>query len=175
MQPLGALGCAERGALKFTLARQPCAPPSRKGARFGVAYVGGPREGQRDQLEHAAPEPVSVVELPEQRMCDPLASGPFPILRTPPLGIRVPAGVHKLEEHGVGHVVTLDRKGGNVLPGLPELVVPSERDRAAVHAKRRAAGGDVNPLGGGRRSVPPPPAGPPAALIPCEALPHVKQ
>src|SRR5262249_274293 len=57
-------------ALKFSLSRKTNAAPTRVREGFGVADVDRPRQRERYELEHRAPEPRPVALLPERRLRD---------------------------------------------------------------------------------------------------------
>src|SRR5439155_16437876 len=99
---------SERRPLELRFGGQTQASPACVGTRFCLAVIDRPRERQRDQLEHAAPEPASVVPLPEKRVAHLFVSQPPPILWPPPLVVVVTAGVDEFEIPAVRHVVARD-------------------------------------------------------------------
>src|SRR5450631_2317113 len=110
-------GCSECGAVILGLARQTSSFPPRICIRFIVAGVHRPVERQRDQVEHAAPEPLSVFAQPEMWW----------------IGVR---GFEVLEVFAIRHVMAIDRERRNLDSLRGELVVPPERKCVAIRAER---------------------------------------
>ena len=132
-------------SLKFGLRRQPRALPARVRGRFRMADVHGPCERKIDRLEHPAPLPSTVAPLPEERMRRALARDPLPVVRGPPLAVRISAGVDKLQVLRVGDVVALNPKRADLRGMRGELVVPPEWNGVARYPERRAAGRNLDP------------------------------
>src|SRR4029077_19400149 len=96
-----------RRTLKLRLSRKTRSTPSGKRRGLGQTHVDGPGRRQRNPVEHAAPVP-RVAAFPEQRMGDALPVDPLQVVRTPPSWLVIPAGLHKLQKTGVGHVVPVN-------------------------------------------------------------------
>src|SRR5215470_4980336 len=84
-RPLLTLGRSISGAMKLGLCRQPPPFPPGVGLRLGVRDKDRPCHWKRQQLEHTAPKPTSLVSLPEERVPHLVADPPFPALVVPKL------------------------------------------------------------------------------------------
>src|ERR1051325_6381938 len=71
---------AVRGSLELGFRRQPNAAPLCVRRGLCMAHVNGPRERQRNQIEHAAPVPCGVVVFPEKRMAHVFGLYPGPVI-----------------------------------------------------------------------------------------------
>ena len=146
MRARAAVGRAERCALKLRFGGEPRIAPPRVRVGFRLADVHRPGERQRNQLEHAAPVPVTSILLPEQRMAHRIMLQPRKVVRPPPARVAVAAGVDELQERGVRHVVALDRERRHLRGRRGELVVPAERHGVAIDAECRASTRHVYPI-----------------------------
>ena len=111
-----------------------------------MAHVDGPRDRQRNQIEHAAPVPCRVVPFPEKRMAHVFGPHPGPVLGTPPLRVAIATRFDEFEEGRVRHVVPLEAECGDGGGQGWLLVVPAEHVIGAVAAKRGLASRDLDPF-----------------------------
>ncbi|CAM2143960.1 hypothetical protein PT2222_150196 [Paraburkholderia tropica] len=129
-----------RRALPFGFGRQPRAAPAREGARFRVAHVDGPRERQRNIVEHRAQTPALRTAMPEHRMLDAFGLAPGPVGLGPEVAAAISAIVHEIEKRVVRDHIAVDLERGHIHLLLAEFVVPAEQAAFERHAQFGAAG-----------------------------------
>src|SRR5438128_1903447 len=84
MCPAAAGGCAVRRPLELGFRRKARAAPLRVRRSFSLAHIDGPRQRQRDQIEHPAPVPRLALPFPEERMAQAFSVNPGPVVGPPP-------------------------------------------------------------------------------------------